>query len=328
MSQPLETPMVSVVMPAWNAAAYIREAVDSVLSQSFADLELLVINDGSEDWDYQQLALIDSRVRVIDCERGGVSKARNTGMRLSRGRYIAFIDADDIWVPGKLQSQVEYLESHPEHAITFGEVRRWYPDASGQYPDITPLFPTEEQLRVKEERLSGWIYTKILMGSTLGMITPLMRREVYEKVGEFDVSMSRGEDYEFWLRCSRQFTMQGFRVVMAIYRMHHQSAMHRVVENNQLVELLSSARERWGLAEPDGTPLSVWAFRRRLGVAHFDHGYVHYWSGDAGIALHAFSHSLLYGHLMIRSAVYCVFSALKLGFRQIVPQSRSPADHA
>lgn len=310
-------PTVSVIMPAWNAAPFIHEAASSVLTQSFSDLELIVVNDGSTDWDYQQLAQLDQRVVVVDLPRGGVSRARNAGLQRARGRYIAFIDADDLWVPGKLQVQVEYLERHPDVAIVFGNVRRWYPDASGRFPDVRSHFPSLSELDVLDETRKGWMYTRILMGDTLGMITPVLRREVYEMVGGFNVGMERAEDYEYWLRCSRHFRMQAFQAVMAIYRMHSSSTMHRVVVKNDLAELLTRSRTEWGLADPDGHRLSATSFRRRVGRAHFDHGYVHYRSGDPVVALKAFCRSLLAGKFMFKSSVYCVLSLLKAGTRSL-----------
>lgn len=182
MSQPVQrdaAPMVSVIMPAWNAMRYIHAAIDSVLSQSYRDLELIVINDGSSDGDYAALERIDPRVRVIDGPRGGVSRARNLGMEQARGRYLAFIDADDLWVPGKLKVQVDYLEAHPEVGIVFAEIHRWRPGPDGTWPDPSEHYPDEQALARTNPEWSGWMYTRILMGCTLGMITPLMRHEVY-----------------------------------------------------------------------------------------------------------------------------------------------------
>jgi len=304
-------PMVSVIMPAWNAMRYIHPAIDSVLSQSYEDLELIVINDGSSDGDYAALERIDPRVRVIDGARGGVSRARNLGMAQARGRYFAFIDADDLWVPGKLRMQVEYLESHPDLGIVFGEIYRWRPGPDGTWPDPSAHFPDAQTLAQPNPDWHGWMYTRILMGCTLGMITPLMRREVYQAAGGFDESMERGEDYDFWLRCSRHARIQGFSAVMAIYRIHPASAMHKMIERNHLAELLERARERWGLSDPDGRQLPRLHYGYRLGRAHFDHGYTHFWSGDPAVAAREFAHAFRRGCLMHRAAVFWVLSQLK-----------------
>lgn len=305
------TPVVSVIMPAWNAMRYIHAAIDSVLSQSYRDLELIVINDGSTDGDYTALERLDPRVRVLDGARGGVSRARNLGMAKARGRLFAFIDADDLWVPGKLQMQVDYLEAHPDIGIVFGEIHRWKPGPDGTWPDPSAVFPDAQTLARPNPEWSGWMYTRILMGCTLGMITPLMRQEVYRAAGGFDESMERGEDYDFWLRCSRYARIQGFSAVMAIYRIHPASAMHKMIDRNHLAELLERARERWGLSDPDGRRLPRLHYRYRLGRAHFDHGYTHYWSGEPAVAAREFAQSFLCGCLVGRSAAFWGLSQLK-----------------
>ncbi len=304
-------PLVSVIMPAWNAFPWIEEAVASVLTQSFRDLELIVVNDGSTDGDYRQFERRDPRVRVIEGERGGVSRARNLAMAAARGRYFAFIDADDVWVPGKLDAQVRFLEANPDIDVAYGEIARWACLPDGTYPPASSYFPSLPAVYEVDPARRGWGYTRILMGSPLGMITPVMRRSLYEKVGEFDVRLSRGEDYDFWLRCSREGRLQRFRAVLALYRMRPTSAMHQMVKDNPLVQVLESARERFGLADPDGRAVTPAQFRRRLGRCHFDHGYNHFWSGDPGVAHRAFGRALLHRYRPARSLVYWVLSGFK-----------------
>ena len=121
----MTSPHVSVIIPVRNGKDYLQEALDSVLQQSFTDLELLLINDGSTDDDYDRYALQDERIRVIHLTGTGVSRARNVGMAQSRGDLIAFLDADDIWFPGKLMAQVQYFDSHPETGVVFFFFFRW-----------------------------------------------------------------------------------------------------------------------------------------------------------------------------------------------------------
>jgi glycosyltransferase involved in cell wall biosynthesis len=310
-AQAPEAPLVSVIMPAWNAMSYIHAAIDSVLSQSYRSLELLVINDGSSDGDYSALENIDPRIRVLEGARGGVSRARNLGLERARGRYIAFIDADDLWVPGKLKVQVDYMEAHPDIGIVFAEIHRWRPGPDGVWPDPSAHYPDAEALLRTNPEWRGWMYTRILMGCTLGMITPVMRQEVYGAVGGFDESMERGEDYEYWLRCSRQTRIQGFSSVMAIYRIHAASAMAKIVEPNHLAVLLERARARWGLSDPDGHQLPRLQYHQRLGRAHFDHGYTHYWWGDPAVAAREFAQSFRRGCLVGRSAAFWVLCQVK-----------------
>ena len=306
-------PTVSVVMPAWNALAFIDAAVHSVLSQSYRDLELIVIDDGSTDGDYAALARLDPRVRVLHVARGGVGRARNLGIRHARGRYIAFLDADDLWVPGKLKTQVEFLDAHPLVGVVFGEFYRWSCGADGQWPDPSVVFPDEQELARTSTERRGWMYTRLLMGDLLGMNTPVVRRELFDTCGGFDEGMERGEDYDFWLRCAREVPMQGFASVMAVYRIHPASTMHRTVERNYLAELLERARARWGLSDPDGHSVAESLYRRRLGRAHFDHGYAHYWAeaGSPVVAAREFAAAFRLGCMMSRSAAFWGLAQLK-----------------
>lgn len=306
-------PTVSVVMPAWNALEFIGAAMQSVLSQSYRDLELIVVDDGSTDGDYAALARLDPRVRVLQVARGGVGRARNLGIRHARGRYIAFLDADDLWVPGKLRAQIEFLDAHPQIGVVFGEYYRWSCNPDGQWPDPSVMYPDEAELSRTSSERRGWMYTRLLMGDLVGMNTPVVRREVFDRIGGFDEGMERGEDYDFWLRCAREVTMQGFASVMAVYRIHPASTMHRTVERNYLAELLERARSRWGLSDPDGRSVGARLYRRRLGRAHFDHGYAHYWAeaGDPRVAAREFAAAFWLGCMMARSAAFWTLAQLK-----------------
>ena len=113
-------PQVSVVMPAYNVAPFILESVRSVLEQSFQDLELIVVDDGSSDGSADRLlAVKDSRLQIIQQVNRGSSSARNSGIKLASSEYIGFIDADDLWVPNKLETHITFLEQHPEVDLTF-----------------------------------------------------------------------------------------------------------------------------------------------------------------------------------------------------------------
>ena len=157
-------PRVSVVIPVRNGKDYLQEALDSVLQQSFTDLELLLINDGSTDDNYDRYALQDSRIRVIHLTGTGVSRARNVGMAQSRGDLIAFLDADDIWFPGKLMAQVQYFDSHPEAGVVFGKFIRWPALPEGGFAPASALTEDASQLTAADPERSGWLYTRLLDG--------------------------------------------------------------------------------------------------------------------------------------------------------------------
>lgn len=183
-------PTVSVVVPAYNAAAFVRRAVDSVLAQTWADCELLVVDDGSTDGTLDVLAAYRDRLRVLTQANAGPAAARNHGLRAARGRYVAFLDADDWWLPAKLERQVELLESRPEIGFcsTATRVVTEAGDPAGDWPCAGIDGSLLETLFVRSAAVSG---------STSGV---LARRELLMDVGGFDEALRGFEDPDLWIR--------------------------------------------------------------------------------------------------------------------------------
>lgn len=302
-------PRVSVVIPVRNGKDYIQEALDSVLRQSFTDLELLLIDDGSTDDDYDRYALQDERIRVIHLTGNGVSRARNVGMAQSRGEFIAFLDADDVWFPGKLEAQVRYFDAHPDVGVIFGKFIRWPALPDGGFAPASSLIQDVAQLSKTEEERSGWLYTRLLDGLLVGMNTAVVRRSVYEAIGGFNESMRQGEDYDFWLKASRIAQMHSLDGNVALYRIHPASAMHRLSQENQLSILLKMATMRWGLADQHGNRAPPTSFKKRVAITHFDHAYSHFWHGDLTVARRHFRQSLSGDHRRFRSILYLLISS-------------------
>lgn len=305
------TTLVSVVIPVRNGREYIAEALQSVLNQTYTNLEIIVIDDGSDDFDYMTLQSLDSRIRVICLSGHGVSCARNIGMAASSGRYIAFLDADDVWFPGKLMAQIRYFEEHPEVGCVFGSFIKWCADNHGGFPPANSLWQDCSQVTACDQERSGWLYTRLLSGLLVGMNTAVIRREVFDLLGGFDESMRIGEDYLFWLKISRIFEMHALDAPVALYRIHSSSAMNRLDDDNHQARLLTTAFKRWGLANPDGTSLSIKSFRHRLALTEFAHGYNHYWHDSPETAMRAFKKSAAGGTLPARSIIYWLLSMIK-----------------
>lgn len=186
----MDAPAVSVVVPAYNAAACIGRALDSVLAQSWADHELLVVDDGSSDGTAAMLAVYGDRVHVLTQANAGPAAARNLGLRQARGRYIAFLDADDWWLPAKLSRQVELLEQRPEIGFCSTATRVVTQDGApaADWPCSCDGAPLLETLFVRSAAVSG---------STSGV---LARRELLLEAGGFDASLRGFEDPDLWIR--------------------------------------------------------------------------------------------------------------------------------
>lgn len=190
MTPEAQSPIVSVVVPAYNAAWCVRKAIDSVLAQTFKDFELLAVDDGSTDDTFAVLSSYGPSIRIIRQANAGLSSARNAGIRESRGRFIAFLDADDWWLPGKLARQVPLLQERPE--VGFVSTAARVEDPDGQLLNVWacttcsgPFLP----------RLFG------ANGDVAGSGSAVMaRRALFDQVGGFDESLRSLEDVDMWMR--------------------------------------------------------------------------------------------------------------------------------
>jgi glycosyltransferase involved in cell wall biosynthesis len=180
-------PRVSVIIPTYNRAWILQEAVESVLDQDFEGFELIVVDDGSTD---ETAAILDGygdRLTVIHSSNRGVSAARNTGIRAAAGRLIAFLDSDDLWLPGKLAEQVTYLEDHPRRMICQSE-EIWIRNGVRVNPAR------------RHRKPSGDIFEPSLERCLVSPSAVMLRRSLLDEVGLFDEQLPACEDYDLWLR--------------------------------------------------------------------------------------------------------------------------------
>jgi glycosyltransferase involved in cell wall biosynthesis len=185
-------PRVSVIIPTRNRAYFLQQAIGSVLDQTFRDLEVIVVDDGSTDATPYVLQKWKDRIRVVRQENSGVSRARNTGIRAARGRYLSFLDSDDLWLKDKLEVQVRFLDANPQYAVCYTDevwVRR------GRR--VNP--------KKSHRKYSGWIYDRCLPLCIISPSSALMRRGVLDAVGLFDENLPVCEDYDLWLRVASRF---------------------------------------------------------------------------------------------------------------------------
>lgn len=186
-------PAVSIIIPAYNMASFIREALESVFAQSFADYETIVVNDGSTDNLDEVLEPYKERIVYIRQDNRGLSAARNAGWRLARGKYIALLDADDIWFPDYLKTMAALMEADPApdlvypNAVLFG-----MPQWEGKlYQDI---YPTTAQVTLET----------LLTREANVFISVMYRNAIADTVGLFDEAIRKGgEDFDLWIRMAR-----------------------------------------------------------------------------------------------------------------------------
>ena len=211
----IKRPLVSVIMPTYNHAQFIGDAIKSVLDQTYENLELIIIDNYSEDNTENIIASFsDSRIRYKKFRNNGIIAAsRNVGIRESHGKYIAFLDSDDLWVSEKLTKQVEYMEKHPDLALAYGLAK-----CIGN-----PLF---EGRLVAQPKGSAFCSTfeGLFISNSIVCMTVMVRASSLHRVGLFneDPNFVSVEDWDLWLRIAHDYKIGFIPEVLGFHRIHAQ----------------------------------------------------------------------------------------------------------
>jgi glycosyltransferase involved in cell wall biosynthesis len=237
----ITSPKVSVVMPTYNAATYVDQAVQSVLNQTFRDFEFIIVDDGSLDGTssildkYQEL---DGRVRVHHQENEGMIPALNRGCRLARGQYIARMDADDVSFPQRLEKQVEYIETHRD----IGVLGAWIAIEKNGIANGNWCPPTNS-------KLLKWT---LFFGVCVAHPSVLMRREVIHRLNFYSPDAVHAEDVDLWLRASAITEFGNVPEVLLQYRVWNESTsqIHLRFYRERHVRLLASFIKEFLNSEP------------------------------------------------------------------------------
>lgn len=274
-----DAPAVSVVIPAYNCAAYIAEALDSVFAQTFEDFEVLVVNDGSPDTEELERALAPYRGRIVYLrqENRGVSAARNTGIRAARAPLVAFLDADDLWEPFYLEDQTgamladATLAMRYPNTLIFGDV----PEAGKTFMEVNPS--------EGEATIESLMTQRCTVGNSV-----IARREAVSGAGMFDEELRRSEDFDLWLRILARGGRVGYtRRVLARYRRYAGSLSSDHVEMaSDIVRVFDKAERTLELNETQRAVLSRERERFRAGL-RLQEGKRAFVRGDARAALEA-----------------------------------------
>jgi glycosyltransferase involved in cell wall biosynthesis len=209
------TPTVSVVIPTYNRGWILKEAIDSVLSQDCDCFELIVVDDGSTDNTQEILSSYRDRIKVIRQENKGVSAARNKGIDSSSGTYIAFLDSDDLWLPGKLETQLEFFRNNPDALIC-------------QTEEIWVRTGRRVNPGKRHKKVSGFFFEKSL---ELCMVSPsavMMKSDLFDKSGLFDETLPACEDYDMWLRINCRYPIHLIDTLFIVKRGGHKDQLSRM----------------------------------------------------------------------------------------------------
>lgn len=208
---------VSVIIPAYNAAKTILETIQSIQQQTFSDFELIVINDGSTDETLEVLATIsDPRLKIFSYENGGLPVARNRGIEQATGEYLSFIDADDLWTPNKLESQLAALDQHPDAGVAYS----WTAFIDENSNFLYAWQPIYYQGNVYPDLL---IENFISSGSNI-----LVKRQIVDMAGRFDPLLKSAEDWEYYVRLAALCPFALVPEYQILYRRSSQSMTSKV----------------------------------------------------------------------------------------------------
>ncbi|MFN7877944.1 MAG: glycosyltransferase family 2 protein [Pirellula sp.] len=292
---------ITTVIPAYNAASYISAAIDSALDQDGVDQQIIVIDDGSIDETPSILQSYGSRIDTIRQPNRGLSSARNRGIQAARGKFIAFLDADDVWCQGKLSRQVAALERSPTAIMVHSRTVSWDPTSGVE----------SEFVKAPSEDYQGDCFAKLYRSNAICVSSVMARTSRLREIGGFDEQILRPttQDYDLWMRIAFESPIVYDGEKGTLYRRHDRNASHQMqmmLEDHIYVteKALSYGSER--LHRELGKSIC----RMRLADLYFDLGYWHYGHGDLVSAQRCFRSAVRHGR---RDLHNLLFAFLPLG---------------
>jgi len=269
-------PEVSVIMPVYNGEKFLAEAIESVLNQTYHDLELIVVNDGSTDRSQEIIeSYSDPRVRNIIQTNKGLPIARNAGIEASNGKLITFLDCDDVYLPDSVMRRIKYFEENTRcrflyaDSVLINENGRTLAKSTWQFQRVEPI--------------SGKCFRELfLKGTFLNTCSVMMRREILDQVGTFDRTFRHALDYDLWLRIAYHYSFDVLKVPVVKYRRHSSNMSNRTA-NEDLYSALALLKAVKTLPDLDKV-VGKREIRNRLYSQCFDVAYNYLRQGDAKAA--------------------------------------------
>jgi glycosyltransferase involved in cell wall biosynthesis len=318
-------PALSIVMPAYNAARFIERAIDSILAQTFADFELVIIDDASTDNTWQLInkhAATDPRVRPFRNERNlGAPSTINRGVKLARAALIGRMDADDVSLATRFQKQIDFLQTNPHFAVV-----GTYAAHTNEEDQVLSLSPTGPASEAEFQRLRTRGEATMVFGGTA-----LFRKELFERVGGFDPAFTVAEDLELFDRMADHGPVVAIPEALLLYRLHHGSNVRLTFQEGRLIHRFTKARRQATRQQLE--PMSLEQYRawerqrpwwQRVVTWLQDRGQFHY--REAGMAYGQGRKWRFATNLAIATFANPVFVARRLWTQRLAPSARSSAD--
>lgn len=293
-----DTPLFSIIIPVFNGATFITETISSLQSQTLGDFELLVMDDGSTDNTaeiVQQLAITDPRIKLHRLTNGGAPAARNKGLQLAKGQYLAVNDADDLWPSDRLVSQYAVLQEN-DSRIVIGGVQRFSVNAADEKVwGYTTLLPANS--------LQGRSYVEFVLTQPANHMaifhTLCGKKNVIEKYGCWDETLSSAEDWDFWLRLAQNVPFYHLDKIMLYYRKYPESVTSRTVKTRPLECQLIVVRKIARLLN-----FSFWEQRHYASFRFKEAIQTYNYEGEFLISLRTLLSAFLYSDLALQKVYY------------------------
>lgn len=260
-----KNPLVSAIVPAFNAERYVGEAIDSILAQSYPNIEILVVDNASTDNTAAIIKRYGERVTYLHQAKKGPAAARNQGLMQSRGDFIAFLDADDLWLPEKTERQIRYLVDHPEVGVCYSHYE-FIDSESRPHP-----------FKARPQMLNGWAFEALLkLQLHVGIGTTMIRRSCIDDVGMLDENLITAEDTNFFIRLAKNYQFGYLRGPVARYRIHQDSLTKTDGVRRGTFKSLDYLVDRYSELHPSRSSLMAEAYA----VRHLARGKRGFYRGD------------------------------------------------
>ncbi|MEW6608546.1 MAG: glycosyltransferase [bacterium] len=283
---------ISIIIPTYNAENFLPQAINSVVEQTYQDIEIIVVDDGSTDNTKRIIEPFMDKIYYIYKDNGGPASARNVGIKSSKGEYIAFLDADDIWLPQKLELQINLFQQCQE--IDWIHTNLVLIDESGNVIGIRKL----------TEILSGSIFKILFMENWVLTSSVMMKRECLKIIGNFDETLSVNQDYDLWLRLSHYYKCGYLEQPLVKYRIHH-------AQNTKKIERLFFYEKAVIEKTIQNFPEIAGKSKLRYGKLYFKWGCRYFEISELQEARKKFKTALSYQHLNPKYIIYylsCLFN--------------------
>lgn len=201
-------PLVSIVVPCYNHEKYVKETIESIINQTYKNIELIVIDDGSKDNSVSVIQELADKYGFTFIHRPnkGLSATLNEGIRLSKGKYFCACASDDIYMLDKIEKQVQFMETNPEYGMCYGKIVEF--DDSGY----------KKEREIKNAK-SGWCFEELILSNFIPAVSQMIKRDIFEDVGNFDEDLYI-EDWDMWLRIVYKYKIGYVDNYLAYYRLH------------------------------------------------------------------------------------------------------------